>query len=253
MRTAPRLLAAVKPGQYLTPGNPTGLCGLFTHPSPRSTLIATYSSTLSKLRSLPEHSVYRKSVEAITRHRLSVIESVKPNGYDEWAARASEKIKQNPELFKQLLAGDTAEAARPEEVQGRMNIDTRTEDETDEREIEWDGEALRVTPEGPRSEEERAYQGHMGDDIGVGKETVDWEAEPALEARQIIDVENQIGAGLIEEVIQVAEGELQLVNIMAENQVWQELEEKAPAGQWEYFSRDQHTLPTQEPPIEKKF
>ncbi|KAL8825894.1 MAG: hypothetical protein Q9191_004134 [Dirinaria sp. TL-2023a] len=253
MRTAPRLLAAVKPGQYLTPGNPTGLCGLFTHPSPRSTLIATYSATLSKLRSFPDHSVYRQSVEAITRHRLSVIESVKPDGYDEWAARASEKIKQNPGLFKQLLAGDVAENARPEEVQGRMSIDTRTEEEKDDREVEWDGEPLSVTPEGPRSEEERAYQGNMDDDTIVTKEAADWEAEPALEARQIIDVENQIGAGLVEEVIQVAEGELQLVNIMAENKVWEELEQKAPAGQWAYFARDQHTLPTQEPPVDKKY
>lgn len=32
---------------------------------------------------------------------------------------------------------------------------------------------------------------------------------------RISDVENQIGAGLIEEVIQVAEGEMQLVDIMA--------------------------------------
>ena len=34
-----------------------------------------------------------------------------------------------------------------------------------------------------------------------------------------MDVENQIGGGLIEEVIKVAEGELQLVNTMAENGV----------------------------------
>ena len=33
---------------------------------------------------------------------------------------------------------------------------------------------------------------------------------------------------------------------------WEELEEKAPAGQWSYFARDQHTLPTQEPPVERK-
>lgn len=36
---------------------------------------------------------------------------------------------------------------------------------------------------------------------------------------RIMDVENQIGGGLIEEVIKVAEGELQLVNTMAENGV----------------------------------
>jgi NADH dehydrogenase (ubiquinone) 1 alpha subcomplex subunit 5 len=33
-------------------------------------------------------------------------------------------------------------------------------------------------------------------------------------------VENQIGAGLIEEVIQVAEGELKLVEVMAKAEVY---------------------------------
>ena len=36
---------------------------------------------------------------------------------------------------------------------------------------------------------------------------------------RIQEVETQIGGGLIEEVIQVAEGELQLVNTMAESKV----------------------------------
>ena len=36
---------------------------------------------------------------------------------------------------------------------------------------------------------------------------------------RISDAETQIGAGLIEEVIQVAEGELKLVEIMAKSQV----------------------------------
>lgn len=43
--------------------------------------------------------------------------------------------------------------------------------------------------------------------------------KPGLKADRIIDVENQIGAGLIEEVLHVAEGELQLVNVMAEHKV----------------------------------
>ena len=84
--------------------------------------------------------------------------------------------------------------------------------------------------------------------------------------RRISKVETQIGAGLIEEVIQVAEGELKLVDTMMEHKVyvspepfdnilimltpdrWGELEEKPPVGQWVYFSRDQHTPGTQEPP-----
>lgn len=73
----------------------------------------------------------------------------------------------------------------------------------------------------------------------------------------------------------MAEGELKLVEIMAESKVyvsrpvsfqatdgvilftylnadfqrrWEELEEKPPQGQWDYFARDQHTPGTQEPP-----
>ena len=84
-------------------------------------------------------------------------------------------------------------------------------------------------------------------------------------ASRIDDAETQIGGGLIEEVIQVAEGELKLVDTMLENKVyvevvssfchsaylscrWEELEEKPQPGQWDYFARDQHTPGTQEPP-----
>ena len=43
-------------------------------------------------------------------------------------------------------------------------------------------------------------------------------ADSAVRYR-VADMENQIGAGLIEEVIQVAEGELKLVKVMAEAKV----------------------------------
>ena len=87
--------------------------------------------------------------------------------------------------------------------------------------------------------------------------------------RRISDAENQIGGGLIEEVVQVAEGELKLVDVMAKSEVyvsclvavalitytiadtrcrWDELEEKPPQGQWDYFARDQHTPGSQAPP-----
>ncbi len=60
-------------------------------------------------------------------------------------------------------------------------------------------------------------------------------------------MENEIGAGLIEEVIQVAEGELKLVDTMARAQVWEELEEKSVEGQWSYFQRGTNTGMTQAP------
>ena len=45
------------------------------------------------------------------------------------------------------------------------------------------------------------------------------EPEPPLSAEQINQMENEIGAGLIEEVIQVAEGERELVDRLAESKV----------------------------------
>ncbi|KAL8677979.1 MAG: hypothetical protein Q9186_005645 [Xanthomendoza sp. 1 TL-2023] len=82
-------------------------------------------------------------------------------------------------------------------------------------------------------------------------DVVHWENEPPLEASQVAEIEDQIGAGLIEEIIQVAEGENALVDTMLESKSWEELSEKPPEGQWDYFSRDQHTPGTQEPPKAK--
>src|SRR4051812_37862633 len=84
MRAAARLLASVKPSQFLEVGAPTGLTGLLTHASPRSTLLFHYHSTLDKLKQIPESSVYRQSTEALTKHRLKIIEGSKPQGWDQW-------------------------------------------------------------------------------------------------------------------------------------------------------------------------
>jgi NADH dehydrogenase (ubiquinone) 1 alpha subcomplex subunit 5 len=72
---------------------------------------------------------------------------------------------------------------------------------------------------------------------------------------RIKDIENKIGAGLIEEVLQVAEGELTLAGEMAESRVygpllvfhalnliltirrWEPLEEQPADGQWRYHER----------------
>ena len=58
-----------------------------------------------------------------------------------------------------------------------------------------------------------------------------------MDADQINEIETKIGAGLIEEVVMVAEGELTLVDEMLESKVWENLEEQAQPGQWEYFER----------------
>ncbi|KAL8910294.1 MAG: hypothetical protein Q9171_004417 [Xanthocarpia ochracea] len=241
MRSTTRLLAVVKSERFLTPGNPTGLTGLLTHPAPRSQLIYLYSSTLDKLSKLPEYSVYRQSAEAITKQRLSIINGFKPPGYEEWAQRAKQKIKEHPNVFGK----DTEPSS--------ISVSAHLTQETDPRDITWDNRKQPPGLEGTRTEEERRRQSGLATKSAVAPDAdiVQWESEPPLEASQIAEIEDQIGAGLIEEVIQVAEGEEKLVDIMLESRSWEELEEKPPQGQWDYFARDQHTPGTQEPPNSK--
>lgn len=182
MRVATRLLASVKPGRFLEPGNPTGLTGLFTHPAPRPTLIAIYGATLDKLQQLPENSVYRQSAEAITRHRLNVIESIKPEGYDGWAQRAEEKIKANSDIFRSQGRNMSVS-----ELYGRSGVSEASAEERDDREVEWDGETVRATLEGVRTPDERAYQKALGqEDAAADQEAMSWEPEPPLEATQYV-------------------------------------------------------------------
>ncbi|KAF2138437.1 uncharacterized protein K452DRAFT_216233, partial [Aplosporella prunicola CBS 121167] len=238
MRPAARLFAAVRPAaqRVLQPGAPTGLTGLFTHAAPRPTLLFLYSQTLDKLKQLPESSVYRQSTEALTRHRANIVESVKPAGYDEWLERVKEQIANEPEIFEKHGMGVKYN------LDGKEFISMKEVQEADEREEEWDSEPVEApTLEGVRTTEERRGQ---REELGEGKpitpdnvKNFRLEAEPSLTADQIAEVENQIGSGLIEEVIRVAEGELELVDSMTKERVWEELCEKPAEGQWKYFER----------------
>ena len=58
-------------------------------------------------------------------------------------------------------------------------------------------------------------------------------------------IEQQIQAGLIEEIILVAEAETALVDEMYKSKVWEDLEESPNQGQWAYYERDTHTPKTQ--------
>ncbi|CUM47990.1 unnamed protein product [Debaryomyces tyrocola] len=56
-------------------GNPTGLTGIYQHPNPRPALIALYNHTLTVLDTkFPKESVYKQSVEALTRNRLKIVQ-----------------------------------------------------------------------------------------------------------------------------------------------------------------------------------
>ena len=189
MRATLRLLAAVRPaGKYLVPGAPTGLTGIATHASPRATLLYLYTSTLDKLKLAPEHSVYRQSVEALTRHRLALVEGVVPEGYEAWAERARKLIDENPEQFAATTgASRSGAAAVMVERGGHGFVVSRLPQEEDMRYQEWDGEI----DEGPELEGSRPLEEREGlrqiferkdlkDDIGQ----VAWETEPQLTADQ---------------------------------------------------------------------
>ncbi|KAN0135716.1 ETC complex I subunit conserved region domain containing protein [Lactarius tabidus] len=53
----------------------------------------------------------------------------------------------------------------------------------------------------------------------------------------IAEVERQLDEGQIEEAIEIAKDELNLVAKMTEWKSWEPLEEKPEPGQWEYFGK----------------
>ncbi|KAF7504228.1 hypothetical protein GJ744_002550 [Endocarpon pusillum] len=232
MRGTLRLLAKVQPSKILEVNAPTGLTGILTHPQPRPALIHTYNQILDKLKALPESSVYRQSTEAITKSRLKIIEDTKPVGYEEWLSRVKAQIEKNPAAYSHVMQKDGSIAySEPSETTSEV----------------WDGAVREVLPEGPSTEEManskaraiRAEEERL--EVEESQRPSELEQEPPLDADQINDIENKIGAGLVEEVIMVAEGELTLVDEMIAARVWEPLEEKAAPGQWDYFERGTHT------------
>jgi hypothetical protein len=95
MQPTIRLLA-----RYLEAGTPTGLTGLWTHSTPRSTLLYLYGTTLARLQNVPEASLYRQSVEAVTKHRLALVEAQVPPGYEEWAVKARKLVGESADKFR---------------------------------------------------------------------------------------------------------------------------------------------------------
>ena len=151
----PTLLRLAK---ALEPGQPTGLTGLLTHAAPRTSLIFLYSSTLKKLQKIPEHSPYRQATEALTKKRLAVVESLKPQGYEDWLDRIQQSIathrKQYPLQTGEQEKGDTWEGRQFVFAQMNSLDDPAPADETEIEEYPeeafGDGAA-----EGIRTQEER--------------------------------------------------------------------------------------------------
>lgn len=178
MRVALRLLANVPPQRFLEAGAPTGLTGLFTHPTPRSALMYVYHTTLDKLKAFPESSVYRQSTEALTKHRLQIVESTKPEGLDAWQDRVRNLVEQHPNAFRKLpTLADKSQFNFVYKEHARQTMDSE----------EWDaGITQKPELEGPRSVTERAAQ-HTSLSRDIGAESANiprLEPEPPLTADQ---------------------------------------------------------------------
>lgn len=52
----------------------TGITGLKVHPNPLPTLTETYQATLARLNEIPQTSVYRQGVEALTQRKLNIVQ-----------------------------------------------------------------------------------------------------------------------------------------------------------------------------------
>ncbi|EXJ80720.1 hypothetical protein A1O3_07004 [Capronia epimyces CBS 606.96] len=235
MRATSRLFATVKPAsKFLEPYTPTGLTGLLTHPSPRPALIYTYRETLKKLQAFPTSSVYRQSVEALTKQRLEIVEATKPEGYEQWLERVRKQIDANPAAYGKLTHADgtlSSEKAHVEPIDNWDGVVKRGDalPEGSNTQVQAEKKAAIIHKE-VQSVDREAEEGRL-------PSVEDLEVEPPLTKDQIEDIEKKIGAGLIEEVVQVAEGELALVDELLLHKVWEELEEKTPPGQWVYFER----------------
>lgn len=181
MRPTFRVLA-----RYLEQGTPTGLTGLWTHGTPRSTLLYLYGSTLNKLQAFPEKSLYRQSVEAVTKHRMELVEKTVPPGYNKWAAKARELVSKNPEQFRVASGRVDGSEARTVRFGDRVFVVGAKHEEGDVRVEEWDGEEDEGGElEGIRTSEERKDQVIWAERKPLeDHEKVEWEDEPQLTADQ---------------------------------------------------------------------
>lgn len=225
MRPTIRLLTA-----RLSPFAPTGLTGILTHPNPRPTLIAVYNHTLTLLSQLPAHSVYRQSTENLTRHRLSLIEAVKPAGYEAYqqeldAAKERAGVKDRKDsAFELSLAVNQTQSV----LQGLVGD---TKDKMIRDYITTESERWTFPPMPVPASMHAAEVNES--DLAIPL----FPLEPQLTEEQVSELEQKFGGGLIEEVIDQGWAELKLVGDMEEARVWEELEVVPQEGQWVGFER----------------
>ncbi|KAG0131102.1 ETC complex I subunit conserved region-domain-containing protein [Tuber indicum] len=219
--------------QRLAPFSTTGIAGILTHPNPRPALIAVYNHTISLLSRLPQHSVYRQSTENLTKHRLAIVESVKPEGWEGYQATLKSEREANG------IRG-TKDTEFELKVVGKQFSVMANRVTTDSPVIQafLDKEVGRWGLD-PAADTSAAY---VGDDVPVEQKGSSSEVpllpeEPPLHAEQVAELEEKIGAGLIEEVLEQGWNELNLIKEMEEAKVWEPLEVQPEEGQWVGFER----------------
>lgn len=205
MRPSARQLA-----RYFEPGTPTGLAGLWTHATPRSTLLYLYGTMLSKLQTIPESSLYRQSVEAVAKQRMGLVEQIVPPGYQEWAAKAQALLKDKPGQFKIESGLKGGSGVKTVKMGDRVFVIGTKHKAADVREEEWDGEPmgaidLRAVDEDTVQElqamghfETRGEETTVEEDGSVSREhgkenavdkdesQIKWESEPQLTPEQYV-------------------------------------------------------------------
>jgi NADH dehydrogenase (ubiquinone) 1 alpha subcomplex subunit 5 len=185
MRATTRLLAQVRKSRFLEPGAPTGLTGLLTSPHPRPQLMSIYNRTLEKLQAFPESSVYRQSTEALTRHRLNLVENTKPEGLEAYESRRNQLLAEHAEHFKQYA---------PDAFKTSGNVWYNTELYNPDYEPATNIHPDEPQPEGPRPSSERdakhaqmiAEEFEALDKQETPQPTITLEAEPPLTADQYV-------------------------------------------------------------------
>ena len=146
---------------------------------------------------------------------MRIVEDVKPSGLQEWQERVSKLVDEHPEAFKRVpaMGGEGFNVVYHEPPPTDY---FKTEDDRVNAEYK-----SRPQPEGPRFLEEVGDRGEAlaRDKVGEEQRALRIEAEPPLTVEQVGEVEGKIGAGLIEEVIAVARGEMGLVERMKGDEV----------------------------------
>lgn len=206
--------------------------------------------------------MYRQSTENLTRHRLNIIESAKPDGYDTYqqdleAAKEKAGIKGRKDSAFELSLVVTQARTLLETLEGSRKDRTVSEYLAVEK-LKWDFPVMSGSVPTSTSETAKIELSASSDALadrpakvppigalfepgtadGVGEDDVPLlPLEPELTAEQVSELEEKLGSGLIEEVIDQGWAELKLIVEMESAKVWEELEEVPKEGQWVGFEK----------------